>query len=283
MDQPYTLTGDTDGRWPLVITSPHSGRDYPAAFLAISGLTLPQLRRAEDALVDQLLAGIAGVPVLCARYGRAYLDLNRAAEELDPGMFDGALGVPVRLTERVASGLGVLPRMAGPGLDIYRAPLPASEAPRRLAALHQPWHDTLAMLLERARARHGYAVLIDCHSMPRPAGVMPPQVVLGDRHGHSANPQLVELVEAHFAGAGWRVARNSPYAGGHITAWHGQPAKGLHALQIEIDRALYLDAGRLLPGPGFARMARQFRALAQLVLAAAPALDLAPMQQLAAE
>jgi N-formylglutamate deformylase len=283
MDMPFTLTGDTDGRWPLVIASPHSGRDYPAAFLAMSALALPQLRRAEDALVDQLLAGITGVPVLCARYGRAYLDLNRAAEELDPGMFEGGLGLPVRPSERVAAGLGVLPRMAGPGLAIYPAALPAAEATQRLAALHTPWHDTLAMLLARARARHGYAILIDCHSMPRPAGVMPPQVVLGDRHGQSASPRLMEIVESHFSATGWRVARNSPYAGGHITERHGQPAQGVHAVQIEIDRALYLDAGRLQPGPGFARMARQFQALVRLVLAAAPGLGLAPEQRLAAE
>lgn len=283
MGDSYMLTGDADGRWPLVIASPHSGRHYPADFLARSALALPQLRRAEDALVDQLLAGISGVPVLCARYGRAYLDLNRAASELDPDMFEGALGLPVQLTDRVGAGLGVLPRMAGPGLPIYRERLPAGEAAARLASVHQPWHETLTDLLERTRARHGYAVLIDCHSMPRPAGVMPPQIVLGDRHGQSASEELVALVERHFEGAGWRVTRNTPYAGGYITQHHGRPAEGVHVVQIEIDRGLYLDAGRLLPGPGFARMARVLQALVRLLLAASQELALAPAQRLAAE
>jgi N-formylglutamate deformylase len=283
MDDSFTLSGDMDGRWPLVIASPHSGRHYPAAFVAASALSVPQLRRAEDALVDQLLAGICGVPVLCARYGRAYLDLNRAADELDPGMFEDLPGLSVHLSERVGAGLGVLPRMAGPGLNIYRERLPAAEARARLALVHRPWHEMLARLLERARARHGYAILIDCHSMPRPAGVMPPQIVLGDRHGQSANPLLVDLVERHFAGAGWRVTRNNPYAGGYITQHHGRPENGVHVVQVEIDRSLYLDAGRLVPGPGFARMARQLQALVRLLLSAAPELGLSPVLRQAAE
>ncbi|WP_439533261.1 N-formylglutamate amidohydrolase [Polymorphobacter sp.] len=270
----FTATGDMDGRWPLVIASPHSGRYYPAAFLASAHLPLPQLRRAEDVLVDQLLAGISGVPVLCARYGRAFLDLNRAADELDPRMFEGPLGVPARNSDRVEAGLGVVPRVVGLGLDIYRNKLPAAEAARRIAALHMPWHDRLATQLARAREQHGYAILLDCHSMPRPAGIMPPQIVIGDRQGRSASPALVTLIERHFAGAGWRVARNNPYAGGYTTVHHGQPAVAVHCIQIEVDRTLYMDSGRLVPGPGFDRMARHFQALVQVILAAAPLLGL---------
>jgi len=279
----FTVTGDLDGRWPLVIASPHSGRDYPAGFLASARLSLPQLRRAEDVLVDQLLAGISGVPLLCARYGRAFLDLNRAADELDPKMFDGPLTVPARHSDRVEAGLGVLPRVVGLGLDIYQKALPASEAAYRLAALHRPWHDRLSVLLAQARARHGYAILLDCHSMPRPAGLLPPQIVIGDRQGRSASPALVALVERHFANAGWRVARNNPYAGGYTTVHHGRPALAVHTIQIEIDRSLYMETARFNAGPGFARMARHLQALVQVILAKAPTLGLGSALQEAAE
>jgi N-formylglutamate deformylase len=270
----FSLSGDLDGRWPLVMTSPHSGREYPADFLASARLGLPQLRRAEDVLVDQLLAGVSGVPVMCARFGRAFLDLNRAADELDPAMFEGGLKVPARNSERVEAGLGVVPRAVGVGLDIYRGKLPAAEAARRIRALHVPWHQRIEALLAQAQARHGFAILLDCHSMPRPAGVMPPQIVIGDRQGRSASPALVALIEQHFASAGWRVARNNPYAGGHTTVHHGRPGLAVHAVQIEIDRTLYMDAGRMVPGAGFERMARHMQALVRVVLAAAPALGL---------
>jgi N-formylglutamate amidohydrolase len=279
----FSLTGDLDGRWPLVLASPHSGRDYPASFVAQSGLSLAQLRRAEDAHVDGLLNGVSGVPVLRARWARAYLDLNRAADELDAGMFDGLLTLPVRASERVAVGLGVLPRVAGHGLNIYRGRLPAAEAARRIAALHLPWHSRLTALLQQARLRHGHAVLIDCHSMPRPSGVRPPQVVVGDRHGTSAHPALVALVERHFADAGLRVARNLPYAGGYTTEHHGQPGTGIHAVQLEIDRGLYLDGTQLTPGPGFAAMQRLMLGLVRALLVAAPGLGLGTAWPVAAE
>lgn len=270
----FTLSGDIDGRWPLVLASPHSGREYPPAFLRASPLSLNQLRRAEDAYVDHLLDGVSGVPVLKARWSRLFLDLNRAADEIDAGMFDTPLGIPVRRSERVDCGLGVLPRIAGHGLDIYRAKLGASEAAERLAALHLPWHSRLTSLLAQARRRHGHAVLIDCHSMPRPAGVSPPQIVLGDRHGRSAAPQLVQRIEAHFKAQGLRVARNSPYAGGYTTEHHGQPDASIHAVQIEIDRTLYMDPLRLTPNSGFERMARILQSLVHMLLQDMPGLGL---------
>jgi N-formylglutamate deformylase len=223
------------------------------------------------------------VPVLRARFGRAFLDLNRGADELDPGMYDGPLSVPVRPGDRVDAGLGVLPRIAGHGLDIYRRRLSPGEATTRLAALHRPWHDRIAALLERARARHGYAILIDCHSMPPPAGTLAPQIILGDRYGASAAPSLVAIIEAHFAAAGWRVGRNKPYAGGHTTAFHCDPARGIHVVQVEIDRNLYMDVPRMARHHGFGTVQERLTGLAQRLVAAAPSLGLAPDLREAAE
>lgn len=279
----FVQRGDDSGRWPLVLASPHSGQDYPAAFLAASQLSRAQLRRAEDPYVDRLLDDIVDVPVLAARYGRAYLDLNRGAAELDPAMFDTPLPIPVTVTDRVKAGLGVLPRMAAHGLDIYRHRIDPAEALHRLAMLHQPWHDRISLLLTRARARHGHAILLDCHSMPQPAGILPPQIVLGDRFGTSASPALVTLVEQHFREAGWRVARNSPYAGGHTTEYHAGVAIGIHAVQIEIDRTLYMDPNKFVPNAGFNRVASVMTALVPRLLAAAPRLGLAPPYREVAE
>ncbi len=279
----YSLSGDDDGRWPMVIASPHSGRAYPASLMAATRLSLGQMRRAEDAFVDQLLEGISGVPVMTARWSRLFLDLNRHQDELDPEMLDRLPARPLLRTDRLAAGLGLLPRIAGHGLPLYRAPLSLAEAEARIAAIHRPWHHRLEALLAAARARHGYAILIDCHSMPRPAGPLPPQIVLGDRHGSSAAPALVALIEQHFIGHGWRVARNNPYAGGHTTERHGRPLEGLHCVQIEIDRSLYMDPVKLLPGPGFVSVARQLQGLVRLLLAHAPRLPLAPGWREAAE
>ena len=269
---PFRQSGDGDGRWPLVIASPHSGRHYPQALLAGSRLTLAQLRRAEDALVDALLDGIAGVPVLAATHARCWLDLNRRPDELDPAMFDAPLPVPVTQTERVQAGLGVIPRLAGHGLEINARRLPAGEAAARLATLHAPWHTRLAALLALARARHGSALLVDCHSMPSPGGPRPPQIVLGDCHGQSAAPAIMDAIEDHFRRAGWRVARNAPYAGGHTTQAHGRPVQGIHAVQIEIDRALYLDSHRLTLHAGAGKVRAALTALAQRLVADWPQL-----------
>jgi N-formylglutamate amidohydrolase len=279
----FSMSGDCDGRWPLLMTSPHSGREFPPAFLGMSRLSIAQLRRAEDALVDELLAGVTQVPVMRARFGRAFLDLNRGAEELDPVMFEGAMSVPAISSERVAAGLGVIPRIAGHGLDIYRRRLPAAEAERRLASLHRPWHMRIGELLARARARHGHAILIDCHSMPTPVGINPPQIVLGDRFGQSAAPALVTMIEQHFLRAGWRVTRNKPYAGGHTTVFHGDVANGIHAVQIEIDRSLYIEGRTLTRHSGFDRVQAIMTALATDVVAAAPAMGLDPALREAAE
>lgn len=269
----WRLTGDADGRWPLLLASPHSGRYYPPSLLAGSRLALKQLRRAEDALVDGLLDGIAGVPVISAHYARCWLDLNRAEDELDPAMFDGPLGVPVAVSDRVQAGLGVIPRLAGHGLEINARRLPAAAASDRLAAFHRPWHARLNTILGAARQQHGAALLIDCHSMPSAPGPRPPQIVLGDCHGRSARPAIVAAIEDHFRRLGWRVARNNPYAGGHTTRRHGQPTSGIHAVQIEIDRALYLDPHRLVLHAGAERVRAAMTALVQRLLSDWPQLS----------
>ena len=279
----FSLAGPIDGRSPLVLASPHSGRDYPRAFLAAARLPLSQLRRAEDAMVDGLLDGIDFAPVLRARFARTYLDLNRAPDEIDTAMFAGSLTVPVRQTDRVAAGLGVLPRVAGQGQNIYGRKLDPAEASARIADIHTPWHNRIAKLIDRARAHHGYAILLDCHSMPTPLGIRPPQIVIGDRYGTSAAPALVQLVERHFDSLGWRVTRNAPYAGGHTTEVHGCPLAGIHALQIEIDRALYMDSVTLARTQGFAEITNAMTGLARLLFTAAPMLGLDPSLREAAE
>lgn len=285
----FSISGDSDAAGPLVLASPHSGREYPPGFVATTRLSLGQLRRAEDAYVDTLLAGAvaAGVPLVSAHYGRSWLDLNRAADELDPAMFVETLDDhPAHGGERVGAGLGVLPRVAAHGLDIYPGRLHLAEAQSRLAMVHTPYHAAVAGLLERARQRYGYAVLIDCHSMPTPPAVglaRPAEVVLGDLHGNSASPALITAIESFWQAGGWRVSRNIPYAGGFTTAAHGAPARGVHAVQLELDRLLYMDPARLRPHDGFARITAALTALATLVVTQAPALQLQPVWRTAAE
>jgi len=288
LSEGFTIAATSGPPGPLVLASPHSGRDYPDGFVATSRLTLPQLRRAEDAFVDALLAPavLAGAPLIAARFGRSWLDLNRAPEELDPAMFVEPLSEhPDQSGDRVAAGLGVVPRIAGFGLDIYPGRLRLADAQARLAEVHAPYHAALGRLIECARARHGYAVLLDCHSMPTPpaAGGTVPEIVLGDLHGCSAAPSVTAAIEAHWRRAGFRVARNVPYAGGFTTAHHGRTVDGVHVVQIEIDRALYMDPARLVRHAGFARIATVLGTLAEHLLATVPKLGLAPPWRIAAE
>lgn len=284
----FTVSGDRAAFTPLVLASPHSGRVYPPAFLAQTRLRIDQLRRAEDAFVDALVAAapVRGVPLVAAQFGRTWLDLNRSADELDPAMFDDSPAPhPDQFGERVRAGLGIVPRIAAHGLDIYTAPVSLAQARSRIAAVHTPYHATLARLLAAARGRHGHAVLLDCHSMPTPLGGRngAPQIVLGDLYGRSAAPELLACVTGHFKRAGLRVAINDPYAGGYTTQAHGAPASGVHAVQIEIDRALYMDPARLRVHSGFARIAALMTGLVDLLLAEMPQLGLAPPLRNAAE
>ncbi|MFC3713064.1 N-formylglutamate amidohydrolase [Sphingoaurantiacus capsulatus] len=283
---PYRITGPTEPASPLVLASPHSGREYPGAFLAQSRLSLGQLRRAEDAYVDELLAAAVavGAPMIAARYGRAYLDLNRDADEIDPAMVADPLPPsPGQASDRVAAGLGILPRIAAHGLDIYASRLRLADVELRVKALHRPYHAALDMLVGRALRRHGFAILLDCHSMPTPPGPNAPQFVLGDLHGTTAAPALVEAIEAEIAAQGFRVARNTPYAGGYTTRHHSDRLRGVHVVQIEVDRALYMDPARLARHGGFALVAATLARIVEMLLERAPGLGLLPERREAAE
>ena len=253
---PFALSVPDRPRVPLIFASPHSGRLYPARFVRQSRLGALSLRRSEDAFVDELFAGALaiGAPLLAARFPRAYLDANRAPTELDPSMFEDALAVPVEPAgPRVAAGLGVIPKIVRDGAEIYGAKIPAREAAERLTRLHRPYHAALGRLVQDTRRQLGVAVLIDCHSMPSLAAA--PDIVLGDRYGLSADSLVTRAAERAFAAQGFRVARNVPYAGGYTTQLYGCPARGLHALQVEVNRGLYLSEDRVEPTAGFAALA----------------------------
>ena len=255
---------------PVIFSSPHSGRDYSPAFLQASVLDERVIRSSEDAFVDLLFdsAPAWGAPLLAARAPRAFLDLNRGADELDPAVIEG-IG---RLAHnpRVSSGLGVIPRVVANGRPIYRGKLTRTEAEARLQRWWHPWHDKLRSLIEESRSLFGEAVLVDCHSMPHEAieaharpGHLRPEVVLGDRFGAAAGREVMDRVEAAFRAAGLRVARNAPFAGAHIAQAYGRPARGQHVIQVEIDRALYMDEARVQPLADF----EAFRALVAEVVA----------------
>ncbi|WP_163847426.1 N-formylglutamate amidohydrolase [Pseudooceanicola aestuarii] len=267
----------------VVFASPHSGRDYGAAFLSRSILSAHDIRSSEDAFVDQLFDCVPdfGAPLLCAHAPRAYVDLNRGPDELDPAVIEG-----VRRrghNPRIASGLGVIPRVVANGRPIYRGKLPLAEAHRRLSTAWHPYHDALEDLLRAAQRRFGEAILVDCHSMPHEAvdciarnGAPRPDVVIGDRFGASADGALVDRIETILAGAGLNVVRNAPFAGAYVTQRYGRPGRNQHAVQIEFDRALYMDEQTLRPTAGFAEMRQLLRVVVGAVAELGrPALPLA--------
>ncbi|SDE71511.1 N-formylglutamate amidohydrolase [Limimaricola pyoseonensis] len=242
----------------VVFASPHSGRDYPDSLLARAILDARQIRSSEDAYVDRLFAAVpdSGAPLLLARHPRAWVDLNRAADEFDPALIEG---IPSRShNPRVASGLGVIPRVVAGGRPIYRGKIALSEAQRRIAESWRPYHAALSGLLSESLEGFGEAILIDCHSMPHEAielvggrGGPRPHVVLGDRFGAAAAPEIVARIEQAFVAAGLRVARNTPFAGAYIAQSYGRPSRRQHAVQVEIDRSLYMDEARVVPHSGF--------------------------------
>ena len=246
----------------LVFASPHSGRLYPADMMAAAALDAQSIRRSEDAFVDDLIADAPrlGVATITARYARAYIDLNREAFELDPGMFADELPEFARArTARVAAGLGAIARVVSEGQEIYARKLTFAEARGRIDSAHRPYHEMLAELIAEARAAHGYAILVDWHSMPAAAARTGGRdrscdFVLGDRFGAACAGLLPTRVERELESLGYRVARNTPYAGGYTTEHYGRPSRRVHALQIEINRALYLDEATLKPTVGFDRL-----------------------------
>ena len=259
----YRLTLPDRRLTPVIFASPHSGAEYGQHFLARTPLDARMIRSSEDAFVDRLfdMAPRFGAPLLAARMPRAYLDLNRACDELDPALIEGVARPPHN--PRVASGLGVIPRVVAGGRPIYRGKISLTEAQTRIDRYWRPYHAALATLIEESHAAFGQAVLIDCHSMPHEAiasharpGQSLPEVVLGDRFGASAGRQVIEEVEAAFCAAGFRVARNTPFAGAFVTQAYGRPSRGQHVIQVEIDRSLYMDEAAIKPRPDFGQFRR---------------------------
>ncbi len=234
---------------PFVFAAPHSGRHYPGRFHQLSKLGAHQLRLSEDAFVDDLYDGVtaAGATQLVATHARSFLDLNRAANELEPAMFSGVCGnFDADLNNRVKAGLGVVPRIIGEGMPIYGGPIPIREAFKRLEEIYTPYHDKLKSLLMARHKQFGSAVLIDCHSMPSGPELgrrmqAQPDIVLGDCWGTSCSREVTGMTERLFLEAGFKVRRNVPYAGGYATRHYGAPARDCHALQIEINRSLYMN------------------------------------------
>ncbi len=273
---PFEVASPVRRLAPVVFASPHSGRHYPDELLAATDLPEMVLRRSADNFVEEIFADAPaqGAPLLHGTYARAYLDLNREPWELDPRMFTEDLPSYVNTTSlRVAGGLGTVPRLAADGRDIYSAKLDFPEVRRRLDRVYFPYHHCLARMLEDSQQAFGHCLLIDCHSMPSSSGpgggsdknpVMGSQgagpgssradIVLGDRFGTACAPELIDCVHDVLSGLGLRVQRNNPYAGGFTTYHYGRPVAGVHALQIEINRRLYMDEEQILPTPGMARV-----------------------------
>ncbi|ESY07698.1 N-formylglutamate amidohydrolase [Mesorhizobium sp. LNJC399B00] len=259
---PFEIRSGAEQRVPFVFNSPHSGRYYPDRFLAMARLDPNAIRRSEDCYVDELFGGAValGAPMLAANFPRAYLDVNREPWELDPRMFAEPVPAFCNIrSARVAGGLGTVPKLVGEGLDIYSGRLPLAEAVQRIEVVYKPYHETLKRLLTRTHARFGYAVLIDCHSMPASIRVgdsgLRPDFIVGDRFGISATAALTETAIGLLIGMGYTVAHNKPYAGGFITEHYGRPARHLHALQIEVNRGLYMNERTFQKSAGFDALA----------------------------
>lgn len=266
----YNLTMPDVRTTSVVFASPHSGREYPWSFVRRTVLDERTLRSSEDAFVDKLFdaAPDHGAPLLSAIAPRAWIDVNRSAEELDPALIEG-----IRKSAhnpRVASGLGVVPRVVANGRAIYRGKITLKEAEARIDEFWKPWHQALRTLMDDSEALFGEAILVDCHSMPHEAidsigssrGTRP-EIVLGDRFGAAAASDVVDRIEAAMVGAGLRVARNAPFAGAFVTQSHGRPGKNRHVVQVEIDRALYMNEQQIRPNNNFAA----FKALIDRVVA----------------
>ncbi|MFN3664065.1 N-formylglutamate amidohydrolase [Yoonia sp.] len=286
LTSPYHLAQPMSRTTSVVFASPHSGRDYPPSFLRRSVLDAREIRSSEDAFVDQLFASAIsqGAPLLTATAPRAFLDLNRGPDELDPALVEGARRYAHN--PRITSGLGVIPRVVANGRQIYRGKMTLVEAHQRVTQYWRPYHDQLQMLLDQSITAFGEAILIDCHSMPHealenmgPPGAGRPDVVLGDRFGATASGGVMDRIEAAFADAGLKVARNMPFAGAYIVQHYGRPSRGQHAVQVEIDRALYMNERTLEPSAEFTA----FRDLLARVIAQLADIGRVPEVRVAAE
>ncbi|MEA2933588.1 MAG: hypothetical protein QOD74_234 [Variibacter sp.] len=269
LDPPFEILEPAELRGPVIFNSPHSGRVYPPAFLEVARLDVTTLRRSEDSFVDELVFGVVarGHPLMRAHFPRCYVDVNREPYELDPRMFEGRLpSFANTRSMRVAGGLGTVARIVGEAQEIYDDRLPVGEAMRRIEILYKPYHRALRRLITRVHRDHGAAVLVDCHSMPSSAGSKEERpradIVVGDRYGTSCTAVIPEVIEQTFRELGYRVSRNKPYAGGFITEHYGNPSAGLHAIQLEVNRALYMDERRYERTRGFMDLARDIETVA---------------------
>jgi N-formylglutamate amidohydrolase len=284
LSPPFEIVEPAAWRAPIIFNSPHSGAAYPNDFLHASRIDLPTLRRSEDSFMDELIADLSGsgFAVVRVHFPRSYVDVNREPYELDPRMFTGRLpSFANTRSMRVAGGLGTIPRVVGDGQEIYRERLAVDDALSRIETLYKPYHRALRRLISRVHQAFGTVVVVDCHSMPS-IGVSRdeprrPDMVIGDRYGTSCAPLLPDMVEETMGRLGYSVGRNKPYAGGFITEHYGNPASGLHAVQLELNRAIYMDERRRERGPRFAQVAADFKLLAE-ALAAVPLDDLGPFQ-----
>jgi N-formylglutamate amidohydrolase len=268
LDPPFDILEPAEWRGPVAFNSPHSGSVYPRAFLAAARLDLAILRRSEDSFVDELLAGVVprGHPLMRAHFPRCFVDVNREPYELDPRMFDGRLpSFANTRSMRVAGGLGTVARVVGDAQEIYDQRIPVDDALRRIEGLYKPYHRALRKLVTRIHRDFGTAVLVDCHSMPSSAGPKDERpradIVIGDRYGTSCLGVVADTIEATLRERGYTVSRNKPYAGGFITEHYGNPAAGLHSVQIEINRALYMDERRFERTKAFSNVARDLEAI----------------------
>jgi len=282
LDKPFEVLEPTRLRSAVVFNSPHSGNVYPRAFLDRAQLDLATLRRSEDTFVDELFGGVVptGFPLMRAHFPRCYVDVNREPYELDPRMFEGRLpSFANTRSMRVAGGLGTVARVVGDAQEIYDQRIPVDDALRRIEGLYKPYHRALRRLITRVHREFKAAVLVDCHSMPSAAGAKDERpradFVIGDRYGTSCVAAVADATEAALIGLGYSVSRNKPYAGGFITEHYGDPPAGLHAVQLEINRALYMDERRYERAPSFERVALDMVTLAER-LADVPVEELRP-------
>lgn len=284
LSPPFEIVEPASWRAPIIFNSPHSGSNYPADFVAASCIDLPALRRSEDSFMDEMIVRLSdrGFPVVRVHFPRCYVDVNREPYELDPRMFDGRLpSFANTRSMRVAGGLGTIPRVVGEGQEIYHHRLDVEDGLRRIDLLYKPYHRALRRLIGRGQQIFGSVILVDCHSMPS-VGVSReekarPDLVIGDRYGTSCANLIADVVEDTFVRLGYSVGRNKPYAGGFITEHYGNPATGMHAIQLELNRAIYMNERTRERGPRFADVVTAFAVLAE-ALAEVPLDGLGPFQ-----
>jgi N-formylglutamate amidohydrolase len=281
LNPPFVVARPRELTAPLLFNSPHSGRIYPRAFLAASKLDALTLRRSEDAYVEELFGFVVGLgaPLLYAHFPRAYLDVNREPYELDPALFrDGLPHYANTQSVRVVGGLGTIARIVSESDEIYREPLSLVAALERINRLYTPYHATLRSLLEESQQAFGLAVLIDCHSMPSNPiadhGGGRPDFVLGDRYGTSCSGELTRVAAERLKAQGYAVALNKPYAGGYITEHYGRPQAGRHALQVEINRSLYMNETSFDKSRGFERLKRDLEQMVRALMTIVPGLTI---------